>query len=262
MDKQKQGEISKKITKHEFYFENPLYDVVENERLGEKLFSGDVDAYSAKNKIDTTYRIEEECEEIHSGSYRYKLHKITLGCKRKDDDELIFFVYSDNEKIIKIGQLPSMVDIQFAKISKKYDRVLSKESLKEFKRAIGLAAHGVGVGSFVYLRRIFEGLIYESFNEHEQDLRLGIEDFLKKRMEEKIELLKDYLPTQLIEMKNIYSILSKGIHELDEQECLQYFSALKLSIELILDQKIEMEIKRKKDEEVKKQIQDIAQSIK
>ncbi|MBU2577534.1 hypothetical protein KKA69_01750, partial [Patescibacteria group bacterium] len=88
------------------------------------------------------------------------------------------------------------------------------------------------------------------------------EEFLKKRMEEKIEALKKYLPSQLVSMRGIYSILSKGLHELTEEQCLKYFPALKLSIELILEQKIDMKAKQKKDQEAKKQIESIKKEIK
>ena len=76
-------------------------------------------------------------------------------------------------------------------------------------------------------------------------------------MENKVELLKSHLPSQLVEMKSVYSILSKGVHHLSENECLAYFEPLKLSIELILDQKIEMDLKRQRDERVKEGIQNI-----
>ena len=65
-------------------------------------------------------------------------------------------------------------------------------------------------------------------------------------MDEKINLLKSYLPEYLIENRKIYSILSKGVHELSEDECLTFFDTVKLGIELILDEKVEKEIKRKK----------------
>jgi hypothetical protein len=58
-------------------------------------------------------------------------------------------------------------------------------------------------------------------------------------MEDKVEILKEFLPSQLVEAKSIYGILGKGVHELTEEECLKYFPPLKLSIELILNQKIE-----------------------
>ena len=62
-------------------------------------------------------------------------------------------------------------------------------------------------------------------------------------MEDKIELLKGHLPPFLVENKRIYSILSIGIHQLDEQKCLSYFDIMKQSIIIILE-----EDKRKKEE--------------
>lgn len=78
---------------------------------------------------------------------------------------------------------------------------------------------------------------------------------------DKVETLKAFLPSQLVEMKGVYAILSKGVHELTEEECLRYFAPIKLSIELILDQKIEEAKKNEKDAMVKKQLQQIQQEI-
>jgi len=55
------------------------------------------------------------------------------------------------------------------------------------------------------------------------------------------------LPTAL-QNPNLYTILSKGIHELTEEECLEMFPMIKIGIELILDERIaekEREKKRK-----------------
>ena len=141
------------------------------------------------------------------------------------------------------------------------NKVLDEESLFEFKRAIGLAAHGTGVGSFVYLRRIFENLIFEAYTEHKSALGVAEKDFISKKMEEKVEVLKAHLPSQLVEMKSVYSILSKGLHELSEEECLAYFGPLKLCIELILDQKIEMDLKKQREKRVKDEIQNIHKKL-
>ena len=43
----------------------------------------------------------------------------------------------------------------------------------------------------------------------------------------------------MVTNKNIYSILSKGIHELNEQECIDYFDTLFESIIMILDEILE-----------------------
>jgi hypothetical protein len=259
MDNQEQQKEEKKINKHEFYFEAPLYDIIESARFGDSIHEGDVDAYSAKNDIDTTYTIYSR--EVDDYSFK-NFYKITLTCKRKSNDVLRFFVYDNDEIVVKLGQLPSLADIQFAEIGRKYNQFLSEQELRDFKKAVDLAAHGYGAGSFVYLRRIFENLINGALRINKASMGVSEEDFRKKWMVDKVELLKDCLPSQLLEMKNVYKVLSKGVHELSEQECLKYFPALKLSIDLILEQKIEIEAKKKRDEEVKKQLEDIAREIK
>lgn len=245
---------SKIISKHDFYFETPLYDIIAFDELEEGVFLGDVDGYNTVRGCDTTFSIAST--RLQSNYYEdyFNFYRVTLKCKRYDTDKLRFFIFCDGERVVKIGQYPSLADIQFAEIGKKYDKHLSKEHLFEFKRAIGLAANGVGVGSFVYLRRIFENLIKEAFNENKHSLKIDEDTFKAKRMPERVVELKDFLPSQLVEMKKVYSVLSDGIHNLSEEDCLQYFSVLKLSIELIIDQKIEIALKQKRDEEVKKQV--------
>lgn len=68
-------------------------------------------------------------------------------------------------------------------------------------------------------------------------------------MDEKIKIIEDYLPEFLVENRSLYAILSTGIHDLTEDECLQYFEAVKIGIEQILDEKIIQ--KEKADKAVK-----------
>jgi hypothetical protein len=138
---------------------------------------------------------------------------------------------------------------------------LTKEKYAELNRGIGLATHGVGIGAFVYLRRIFEDLIYEAYDQAKQKEKLKDEDFLKSRMDEKILILKNHLPEFLVKNRIIYSILSKGVHELTDKECLSIFSPLKLAIELILDDKIEKKKREDKIKEAEKAIQQIGQDL-
>ncbi len=259
----------KKKSKHGFYFETPLYEKISHGNYDENLFSGDVDAYSNVLEDNTTYSIDFKWFDSWT-KWESPEHKnigygeVTLTCKRKSADMLRFFVWRNTLRdgfIEKVGQDPSIADTQFSQLQVKYDKVLEGNYLKEFKRAVGLASHGVGVGSFVYLRRIFESLIIQTFNDNQKDTGVENDAFQKLRMEKKIDTLKAYLPSQLVKMKSIYGILSKGIHELDDEVCLKYFGPLKLSVELILDQRIEEKKKQEKDELVNKQIQDIQQNL-
>ena len=80
------------------------------------------------------------------------------------------------------------------------------------------------------------------------------EQYNKSRMDEKIKLLANHLPTFLVENKSIYSVLSLGIHELDETTCLDNFDTLRVGIEIILDEKLDELKKKAKIEEAKKKL--------
>ena len=264
---EEQNEELSIISKHDFYFETPLYDVLSLEGVEDELFSNDVDAYSAKNNTDTTYRINIKSINVwdvweNSQHNEVGFYLVTLTCKRKDNDIIRFIIFRNTKILFKVGQFPSIADLQFEEIGKKYDKILSKQNLHDLKKAIGLMAHGAGAGSLVYLRRIFENIIFETFASKSNELKISEQEFKSKKMDEKVGLLKNYLPSQLLEMNAIYGILSKGVHELSEEECLTYFPALKLSILLILDEKNERLEKDKKDAATRKAIFDISQQIK
>jgi hypothetical protein len=162
---------------------------------------------------------------------------------------------------MKIGQFPSVAEIHIHEI-KQYKKLLTQEKLKEFTRAIGLAANGVGIGSFVYLRRIFEHLIQQASQSGIKEGKVSESDFQRARMDEKIELLKAYLPPFLVEHKELYSVLSLGIHELDENTCLQHFETLRVGIEIILDEQLEELRKKEKIDAAKSKIRNLKGAIK
>ncbi|OSP53896.1 hypothetical protein [Pseudoruegeria sp. SK021] len=115
--------------------------------------------------------------------------------------------------------------------------------MNELHKAIGLGAHGVGVGSFAYFRRIFERLIQSRFDEFYETESWDPDTFRTARMDDKVGIIKSHIPDVLFENRKIYAVLSKGIHELTEEECLAAFPWLKSSIMFILDDDL-----RKKDE--------------
>ena len=275
------------FTISEFFFDIPLYTEIKitdkNISILEDILllnKSDIsfEGYNPLEKVDSTFIIEKEFKDklanhtfnlsesyknpikifLETGGYR----TINVKCKRYNDI-FTFSIFYDAEKrlLLKIGQYPSIADFHIYEI-KQYDKLLSNDVLKEFTKAIGLAANGVGIGSFVYLRRIFENLILESFEEAKQEGKVKDEAFNKSRMDEKIGLLKDYLPSFLVENKSIYSILSKGIHELDENTCLEYFDPMKVGIEIILDQKLEKKKQKEKEEEAKKRIAQLNSKLK
>ncbi len=188
--------------------------------------------------------------------------EITIKCKRYED-VFYYYVRYDKKKatIEKIGQYPSIADFHIFELGK-YNKILSKPKLKEFSKAIGLAANGVGIGSFVYLRRLFEHLVFSTFASNKEVLGIGEKEFVAKRMEDKIATLAQFLPEFLVQNKVVYSILSLGVHELEEDACLSHFDALRIGIEIMLDEQLERVEKLEKTKLAQQKIQAIQAAIK
>lgn len=264
---------------NQLFLETPLYEkfdisVADGEYIFQLLyFSGKVDSYcpfcdkpSTFKGIQTlpapggvrvnsfaTYNVR--ANNIF-GTWTNRIHQINLVCTRVESHQMQFSVYLTQNQLFKIGQYPSIADISMPDL-RKYREVLSKDKYKELNRGVGLITHGIGVGAFVYLRRIFEDLIEESHKKQSTTVGWDEETFQRSRMDEKIELLKSSLPSFLVESRKLYSILSKGIHELTEDECLEYFPTVKLGVELILDEKLEEKRRNDKIELAKKSISKI-----
>lgn len=156
---------------------------------------------------------------------------IEVICVRSASHAYNFYLSNEGFELRKIGQWPSLEDIAGADIQK-YRSQLKNGYFRELKVATGLASHGVGIGSFVYLRRIFERLIHQ----HHDELPSPIDNFAKMWMDEKIDALKAVLPPALVKNKATYAILSKGLHELDEDTCRLYFPVVRAAIIRILEQ--------------------------
>lgn len=248
-----------KLEKQIVFAEDPLYTAYDisyfddnEDKITNFFTSGSIDAYCPKCKKRSVFRIQ-------SGSYPYSTEKqqitkfglitVCAKCTRETHNEItgrlencehkfyaIFKRYSND--LLKIGQYPSKADMDFGELDDSY-KELPKNLRNELGTSIGLYAHGVGIGSFVYLRRIFENLVEEAHQKanHEQDWE---EDkYIQSRMTEKIKLLSNYLPTRLVSSANLYGILSKGLHELSEDECRKHYSLVRQAIQLILKQKHE-----------------------
>lgn len=252
------------MTTQEFIFDLPLYQKIEGDDVKQiindltSIISPKFDGFNAQHMKESTYSVWHNLSCRHNLEYKSDIdvqdHElfqstepwyITLRCGRYNDEiEIMVLLDAEEHTIMKVGQYPTIANMHKAQI-KHYKSVLSEDEMKDFTRAIGLAASGVGIGSFVYLRRIFENLIEEAYKQALSNGDVEEDVFMRMRMDEKIGVLKDYLPKTLVEIKQIYGILSKGIHELSEKECLSYFNAMRMGIEIILDDKLEQ---RKREE--------------
>lgn len=258
-----------KIDKHgipkpvEFFLDVPLYQefTFDADEHGEqardiKYHLGTIDSYCpwcAKSSV-----FERQSNNIEYDTWqstKNQIFSVYLKCSRNKEHELFYIIKVHDEVFQKIGQHPSLADLQLQNL-KKYSKALGGEFYKEFTKAVGLSAHGVGVGSFVYLRRIFESLIEEAHQSAITDDEWDEDEYQKSRVTERIKLLKGLVPDFLVEHTKLYSIMSKGIHELSENDCLKYFPVIKVGIELILDEKLDAIRKGEKLKAASKAIHD------
>ena len=172
----------------------------------------------------------------------------------------MFWFRVRDEKLFKVGQYPSHVELAMGDLTK-YRKLLGEDA-REFVRAIGLAAHGVGIGSFVYLRRIIENLVEATHLLAAKDQNWNEEAYGSARAVDKMKILGHRLPEFLTTNKFIYGILSKGIHELNENECLEAFPVLKDAIEMILDEKLAAVERDKKKKDAQEKLEKLQEKHK
>ena len=278
------------MTIEDFLFNLPTYYKVKDEEckdIIDFLSTGvycnyEIDGYNPIMQCDSTFILYSSInttvqnplgrdsivvETVSGKTDKFNTFEVILKCKRYG----IFLHYlihigrnedGDVKFISKVGQYPSVADFHIGQV-RKYSKVLPQDKMREFTKAIGLAANGVGIGSFVYLRRIFEYLVFEAYEvAKSNNPTIDEAAFTSGRMNEKIQMLSDYLPDFLVENHHIYGILSKGIHELSEEECKEYFAVLKSSIEMILEERLEKFQKDKYKAEIRNALSVISSKIK
>ncbi len=244
------------VTRQEILADDPIYTEYNLESREEdeivKLFtSGSIDSYCPNCGRQSVFKIESPFPAYSDAKDRnlsnYGLLTVHAKCTRTEENNIsdkcgqdLHIVFKRGDKFFdKIGQYPSRASLEFGDLDAAF-RELDESSRKELGTSIGLYAHGVGIGSFVYLRRIFETLVENAHIEAK-----GGEDdwdeeaYLKLRMTEKIKTLKGYLPSRLTKSADLYGILSQGIHELSEEECVEKHPMVKQAIQLILRQQHE-----------------------
>jgi len=236
-------------TKQEAFVDSSLYDTFDtshfdNEDLSDYfLGGGTVDAWCDNCKKHSIFNINNQRNAGFDQEKRkliiVQAIQILSECSRRGcSSKLLVTFYKEGNLVTKIGQFPSKAVLTFAELDESF-KELPKDLRAELGKAVGLYAHGVGIGSFVYLRRIFEGLVEEAHKKAKKGTNWDEEKYYNAKMSKRIALLSKYLPSRLVKSANLYGILSKGLHELSEQECKDNFQLVKQAIQLILRQKLE-----------------------
>jgi hypothetical protein len=156
-----------------------------------------------------------------------------VSCRKDNHEYLVEQVISDDEiKIQKYGQLPRK------KLGT--DKSLQKffsDDIGNYEKAVVCLSNGYGIAAFAYLRRIIEANVQKLIILLTEDIKstdsnpgmLAALDELARKgtsMTEKItfanKALPEYLkPNGLNPLGQLYKVLSEGVHELSDEDCLE-----------------------------------------
>jgi hypothetical protein len=244
----------------EFVFDTPLYSKhqISKEETSELINKPlTIDGYCSRCGVRRVFNavppVGGANTRITQTGHTYYDDILRFTCAKEKSHQIAIYLRIVSGTIVKLGQNPSYADIVTQQDADR-TKTLQPQDRREYNKAVGLAAHDAGIGAYAYLRRIFERLIWTRFNDHRANNGWDEADFKRKRMDEKISLLKDYLPELLVKNAGTYSLLSDGLHNLSEEGCLAYFPILRSGILLILQQDIERKQREANEAEFSKAV--------
>ena len=157
----------------------------------------------------------------------------------------------DEEKDVlyamKVGQTPAW-DIT---MDKELETMLG-EHAEYYRRGLICESQSYGVGAYAYFRRISEDIIDELLEsildlveeDEKEQYKEKLEQVKKEKItENKINLVKDLLPKSLQvdgmnPLKELYGVLSQGIHNETDEECMDKAEAIRCILVFLVNQVI------------------------
>ena len=165
--------------------------------------------------------------------------------------------------LTKCGQWPSLVDFQLHQIEG-LSAAFSDDDVREWKRSLMTQAHGFYVAGCVHLRRMFESILIEARSSIDGGKHAGKEwpEFdVGTRMPDRVKLVASELPSFIVEHPELYGVLSKGVHQLTEEECARELPTLQQCMRLIAEQRIEKRRRSRTEAETKKLLSEAASRL-
>jgi hypothetical protein len=185
----------------------------------------------------------------------------TFRCSADSKHQILFGFHLNGSELIKVSEYPSKYDTVIDSFNS-YKKILDKNKLQELAKASQLESFGYAIASFLYYRRIFEGLIFNAFNESDIQDKISELEFRGLRMEDKLKYVKDSLPDYFNDNSHMYSTLSKGVHELEEEECQEYLPIVKAIIFFALDEAVDKRNKELRKADLAKKLNEINSKLK
>lgn len=207
------------------------------------------------------------CDEIMSFSYR----------KEKVVDNECYYLDSDNEDrsiIVLRGICPNCEERHYAvfvltdggyesvgfypeifsafDLDSKYSSVLTPEQLSNLGMAFKANSLGLGIASFVYLRRVLESLVKKVLDDNQASCK-HLNSFKDKLKE--AEKYVSLFPDRFGAVKGrLYNFISEGVHSWSEEECLELYSLAEYVVISVLDYYKKQKEETEKTEELQRRI--------
>ena len=188
---------------------------------------------------------------VYLSSYPRNYEFITYQCR---DCQTIYKTFAvlviqskDSADVVamKLGEYPPFS----APISSRIQKLLSKSDLELYRKGSRAEAQGLGIGAATYFRRIVEKqwklLVTEIRKAAE---RLGVEDLRlydaaiqEKQFSKAVGMLTDAIPDKLLILNGenpltlLYQPLSKQLHGLTDEECLQQAADIRVVLTALLE---------------------------
>ena len=173
-----------------------------------------------------------------------ELPYVCAGCN--DFTRRYFLEVSENGSWIrKVGQTPPWE----ISPSNEIDALLEQHS-PLYRKGLVCESQGYGIGAFAYYRRVVEELTDELLAKVEQLLRGPEQEAYHEALvaarvatttARKFEFVKDHLPAILKPggadpLGRIYGLLSEGLHNLEDDDCLAHASEIRFCLEFVVQQ--------------------------
>lgn len=182
---------------------------------------------------DLRYR----CASCHKSQ---RIFLVVFHTKKKDKDQ-------DSLVLEKVGQYPAWS----IEMDKELEEMLG-EHAEYYRRGLICESQSYGIGAYAYFRRITEDIIDELLESIFDLVEEGEKEQYKEKLEEvkkekiaekKINIVKDLLPKSLQidgmnPLKELYGVLSQGIHDKTDEECMEKAEAIRGILVFLVNQVI------------------------
>jgi hypothetical protein len=182
------------------------------------------DELAQKLSVKTWFTVEARCTRDHR----------TLGTGGRCDGRLVVLFARDGKFACKAGIHPPKTTLDLAGLDAAVTGELDAALREDLGRAVSLRAHGVGAGSFVYLRRVLAGLLEQAHRRAAAAPGWNESRYQKTGGAERVRLLAAELPPRVAETAPLFAILDRGADQLTEAECHAHFDLLFQAITILL----------------------------